>query len=277
MPRQRGPIADVPPGFYRHASRPKALRSPRTARTIIETTLRFCALPRVIACRQQAQDSKARDQRQLGSCPDNCPKNGRLCRPFGVTAHSLLRARTRAARRAECGLLRRASARAPQAYRYARQGRPRLRNSVDRKLPSAIRVSASWWSWSEGFVARGTDSGFWSYRCVHGSGDRRRGEANEGTASRQLPQGGRWLQPTTRNSKNPCNIRDVAFAHAQLSNVFENSWACRESRPRTTSYTADTVTTGRVDLFLRLPLARTPGAPQKAWKLLRWILLGAGP
>jgi hypothetical protein len=82
---------------------------------------------------------------------------------------------------------------------------------------TVMGVSASRWSWSEGFVAGGTDSGFWSYRCVRASGDRRRGEANEGTASRQLSQGGRWLQPTIRGQRTPAGMLHLQTPSSQMS------------------------------------------------------------
>ena len=66
------------------------------------------------------------------------------------------RTRRRAEGPAEWRRLQRAYQPVSQAYGCAREGRQRLRAAVGRKLQSAMGVSASWWSWSEGFVARGT-------------------------------------------------------------------------------------------------------------------------
>jgi len=45
--------------------------------------------------------------------------------------------------------------------------------------------------------------------------------------------GDRLAAALARSSKNRCNIRGVAFAHAQLSNVLEQSWDNEEAHALT--------------------------------------------
>ncbi len=142
-----------------------------------------------------------------------------------VSARSPGRTRRRAEGPAEQRRRRRACVLVSQAYRPARVAPLRLRAAVGGKLRSVMGVSASWWSWSEGFVVPGTGSGFWSYRCAHGSGDHRCAEAADGAASIQLSREGRSSQPAITDSRNACKINTVAVAHAQLHNVFVRSAA----------------------------------------------------
>jgi len=112
-----------------------------------------------------------------------------------------------------------------RAYGSARVGPLRLQPAVDRKLRSAVGVSASWWSWSEVFSFPGRGWRFSFDRCVRGSGGRRPYETTDGAASTQLPYEGRWSQTALTDRGNACEIKDVADAYAQLSNVFGESWA----------------------------------------------------
>jgi hypothetical protein len=94
-------------------------------------------------------------------------------------------------------------------------------------------VSASSRLLSEGFSVPGRCSGFSFGRLVHGSGGRRPDETTDGAASIQLRQEGRWSQTALADSRNVCEIKNVADAYAEVSKVLVGSWAGLVSRQLT--------------------------------------------